>query len=318
MNKQDGVLGRGLFDVAPAAKLLEISSLLRSSNPAPKPSSLFSSIHPEAICIASGKGGTGKTFFAANLAVVLAQQGKRVLLFDADLGLGNTHLHLGLNPSLHVGHFLRGEKKIEEVVQEGLPGILFLPGGSGVSELSSLTLEQWSRLVLALKELSRGVDTVLIDLPAGIGSQVFRFLKIASRVIIVTTPEIPSMIDAYALVKIIRQQQIPIELNMIINRAHEEKEVGRLFQKMSQMIGFHLKGTRVAWLGFIPEDRMVTISIREQCPIVSHYPNSIATQFIKKIPHRLRDSEGRKEETCLPSPSPIKREDPEKQRPLST
>lgn len=317
VNKQEGVLGRGLSDVAPASPLFGFSSLLRFQNRSAKPVSSFSSLHPETICIASGKGGTGKTFLATNLAVALVQQGKKVLLFDADLGLGNIHLHLGLNPSLHIGHFLRGEKNLNEIVQEGFPNILFLPGGSGVSELTNLTLEQWSRLVLALKGLSAGVDMVLIDLPAGIAGQIFRFFKIASKVIVVTTPEISSRMDAYALVKSIKKEQIPIELNIVVNRVQGKLDAGQLFQKMSQMMAFHLKGTTAQWLGFIPEDRNVGIAIGEQLPIFLLCPDSPATGQVTKIANRLIGQKT-KEETCSPSPSPIKREGPEKQPQPST
>lgn len=316
INKQAGVLGRGLLDVAPSSKRIEISSLLQPDSTAVKTSPLFSPLHPFTVCIASGKGGTGKTFFAANLALALAQQGKKVLLFDADLGLGNAHLHLGLNPHSHVGHFLRGEKKLGEILLTDSNHISFLPGGSGVSELANLTLEQWSRLVAGLKELCGRFDVVLMDLPAGIGGQVLRFLRVTRSVVLVTTPEIPSMMDAYALVKTIKKQQIPVSLNIVINRVHDKMVAGELLQKMSQMMAFHLKGTVAQWLGFIPEDKDVEISIRKRAPLLLLYPASSTANQIEKITTRLNNRE--KEKTCIPSPSPIKREVPEKQPQPST
>src|SRR5690242_19717176 len=135
------------------------------------------------LAVTSGKGGVGKTNVVINLAVSLARLGHRVGILDADFGLGNIDVMLGLTPAYHLGHLLTGERSLEEIVLEGPLGVQIIPAGTGIRELTNLTPAQWTRLEETLRKVSSGLDFLLIDTAAGISDNVVELLMLAERVI---------------------------------------------------------------------------------------------------------------------------------------
>lgn len=269
---------------------------------------------PKSLAIASGKGGAGKSFIATNLAITLARNGSRVLLFDADLGMNNDHLHLGLQPKYHVGHFLSGLQRIEDILIQRGPRLHFLPGGSGVSDLSVLSKEKWEILLGGLDRLSHHFDLLLIDLPAGIAPQVIRFLKMSRDICLVTTPEMPDLLDLYALIKAAYHHCIGKEWFLIMNKSMNAEEADAAIKKLQFLTGRYMRDLKLNSIGWVSDEAAVRYAIRKRVPTVLAYPDSnVARQLVSVA--QVFQKEKTKEETCLPWPLPTTKEDREKQPP---
>src|SRR5262245_56186042 len=152
------------------------------------------------ITITSGKGGVGKTNVVINLAVSLARLGHKVGVVDADFGLGNIDVMLGIAPPYHLGHFLSGEKTFDEITVDGPLGIKVIPAGSGIQSLTALGADQWKRFSGLLRRISRQFDFLLLDTAAGISNNVIELLLLAERVVVVTSFEPAAVVDAYAVI----------------------------------------------------------------------------------------------------------------------
>ncbi len=176
------------------------------------------------ISVTSGKGGVGKTCCVVNLAISLAREGKRVLVFDADLGLCNLDVMLGLSPKYNINHVLRGEKQIEDVIVKGPEGIMVIPAASGISELTNLNAEQRLALTSSMEMLDKDVDIMIIDTGAGISNNVMFFNTAAQEIIVVVTPEPTSLTDAYALMKVLMKKHGEKSFKLLVNTARGEKE----------------------------------------------------------------------------------------------
>jgi len=159
---------------------------------------------PQVISITSGKGGVGKTSIVANMAILLSSMGRKVLVFDADLGLANIDVMLGLSSKYNINHLLHGDCDINDIMIEGPSGIRIIPASSGIQELSVLSYEQQLAIVNALDNFNDDFDYMLIDTGAGISGNVTYFNSAAQRIIVVVTPEPTSLTDAYALIKVMR------------------------------------------------------------------------------------------------------------------
>jgi flagellar biosynthesis protein FlhG len=171
-----------------------------------KPVGMVSQEPLRVMAVTSGKGGVGKTMLTANLAVLGAKRGKRVLIIDADLGLANVEIVFGVKPKRHVGDLLNPEVSADDVLIEVRPGIHILPAASGIQQLTQLGEDQKLRLIATLDGLAERFDLVLIDSGAGIGDNVLFFVGVAQEIVLVVTPEPTSLVDAYAAVKVLSQQ----------------------------------------------------------------------------------------------------------------
>ncbi|MCF6180312.1 MAG: MinD/ParA family protein [Geopsychrobacter sp.] len=158
------------------------------------------------VAITSGKGGVGKTAVVANIAIALAKQGKKILVIDADLGLANIDVVLGLSPEYNLNHFFKGERSLEEIMVEGPCGIKVLPAGSGVQQYTRLDGQLKMRFIEAIDNLHENFDLVLIDTEAGISDNVTYFTVAAQDILVITTPEPTAITDAYALMKLLSSQ----------------------------------------------------------------------------------------------------------------
>ncbi len=241
------------------------------------------------IAIASGKGGTGKTTFTTNLAISLRRRELRVLLVDADFGLANDHLLLGVEPHGDIGDVLAGRKAIRDVILTGPAGIHLLPGGMGSSHLSNL--ENYDMRVIAreIGQLEPDYDIILLDLAAGVSSQIINFLKPAHEAVLVTNPEVTALIDAYGLIKCLHQEdpEGKQEIHVVFNRVRDREESLLSMQKLRHTVGKHLQQVRLNYLGFIPFDRYLLHSISIQKPAVLSHPRAFVTACLKGIEEKI-------------------------------
>ena len=233
------------------------------------------------IAVTSGKGGVGKTHVSANLAVLAAKAGRRVLLIDADLGLANADIVLGICPTRHLGHLLDGSATAAEVLTEGPHGVRVLGASSGVQELTQLSDEQKLRLVTAFEEAEAQFDLVLLDCGAGIGDNVLFFAGAAQEALLVVSPEPTSLSDAYATVKVLSQQAGVASFAVVANQAADFQ--GRdVFRRLTQVTERFLPA-RLTYLGHVPRDENLQRAVQVQQPVVDLYPRSPASRALQVL-----------------------------------
>ncbi len=238
------------------------------------------------ITITSGKGGVGKSNFTINLGLALRKQGYGVTILDADLGLANIDVIIGLIPKYSLAHVIRKEKSIEEVMVEGPQGIKIISGGSGLRELVNLTDEQLSHIIENLKMIGRDTDFILIDTGAGISNSVLSFVNATDEVILVTTPEPTSITDAYAMIKNIVAEEKEKRIRLLINRVENNQEGWDIFNKLNTAAQRFLN-INLEQLGYLYDDVAVTKSVKSQRPFILNYPNSLVSQGIDSIASRI-------------------------------
>jgi flagellar biosynthesis protein FlhG len=239
------------------------------------------------IAVTSGKGGVGKTNLAVNLALAMAQKGKKVLLFDADMGLANVDVMLGLIPQFNLLHVLNGEKTLPEIVMEGPIGIRLVASGSaGVQELADLSESQRARFLTALQELQHRSEVILIDTGAGLHRNVMAFALAAEEVVVVTTPEPTALMDAYGMIKILHREKRDPQIHIVVNMAAtpaEAEEAGRKLVILSK----RFLDLEVEYLGFLPRDPNMVRAVKEQKPILLSAPTSPAALGLSRLTERL-------------------------------
>jgi flagellar biosynthesis protein FlhG len=238
------------------------------------------------IAVTSGKGGVGKTNMSANLAALAARAGKRVLILDADLGLANVDIIFGVKPMHHIGDLLQPGVSAMDVLIEAAPNIHILPAGSGVQRLTELDRKEKLRLVAALDGLQDHFDLVIIDSGAGIGDNVLFFVGMAQEVVLVLSPEPTSLVDAYAVVKVLSQQAGIRNFAVVINPVVDEMPARDMFQKLSTVTGRFLTA-KLRHLGYVPRDENVHRAVMAQRPVVDLFPMAPASRAIVDVAARL-------------------------------
>jgi flagellar biosynthesis protein FlhG len=236
--------------------------------------------------VTSGKGGVGKTNLTANLAVCAAKLGRRVLIIDADLGLANVEIVLGVKPRFHLGDLLDKGLSIDDVMVEGPHGVMLIPAGSGVQTLTHLSDAQKMLFVQALEPIEDRFDLVLIDSGAGIGENVLFFVGAAQEAILVVSPEPTSLVDAYAAVKVLSQQAGVTTFNVIVNPVVDELAARGIFQKLTAVTGKFLQA-KVHHLGYVPRDENLHRAIMAQRPVCEMFPSSPSARAIAVVAERL-------------------------------
>ncbi|MBU2842943.1 MinD/ParA family protein [Acidithiobacillus thiooxidans] len=234
------------------------------------------------IAIASGKGGVGKTNVAVNLAVALAQQGAKPLLFDADLGLGNVDVLLGLSPRYNLSHVISGEKSMEEVLITGPRNISILPAASGVARMANLDAQSQANLIQGISDLSLDMDYLLIDLPAGIAGDLLTFSQAAQNILVVVSNEPASITDAYALIKVLSRNHGVRRFKVLPNMVRDQKEGDALFQRIAKVADGYLDVT-LEQIGSIPLDPALRAAVRSQKAVVEMYPDAPVSRALKDL-----------------------------------
>jgi flagellar biosynthesis protein FlhG len=238
------------------------------------------------LAITSGKGGVGKTNVTINVAIAMARLGLRVGVLDADFGLGNVDVLLGIAPGAHVGHVVAGEKPLREVVVRGPHGITIIPASSGLQSMTSLSGVQRDRLLAALDLACRELDFLLIDTAAGISDNVMEMLKLAERVVLVTSLEPSAIVDAYALTKVLTSTDAAKEIGVVVNGAKDAEEASVAFRQIETASRRFLKRS-VSYYGHVTDDPAVRESVLVQRAIIDLLPQSPASRCYRIVASRL-------------------------------
>ncbi len=243
------------------------------------------------IAVTSGKGGVGKTNAVANIAVALSELERKVVVFDADFGLANIDVLLGLTPRFHLGHVLFGNKSLTEIMVQGPNGIRIIPASSGLQRLSELTSEQRNYLVESFADLHSDTDYLLIDTAAGISRNVIHFLLSAQEVIVVSAPEPTAIVDGYAVIKIILKEEPSKMVHVLINSVQREEEAREVFAQINSVVRRFL-GRDVHYLGHVEKDPRVPQAVRSQVLVTRQFPESPASRCFRQLARTLSQQEG--------------------------
>ncbi|MEY8421849.1 MinD/ParA family protein [Lachnospiraceae bacterium 38-14] len=223
--------------------------------------------HARVITITSGKGGVGKSTVAVNMAVWLRKIGKRVLIFDADLGLANVEVMFGAVPQYNLSDLIYKGKNIKEIISQGPMEIGFISGGSGIAGLSNLTKDQIVYLVHSLAELNEMADVIIIDTGAGISDSVLEFVLASPEIMLISTPEPSSLTDSYSLLKALYRNPTfskdKARINIVANKVNTIEEGDAVFSKLNSVVSQFLNGN-LNFLGMIPQDQELENAIRSQ------------------------------------------------------
>ena len=237
------------------------------------------------IAVASGKGGVGKTNVSVNLGVALAALGRRTMLLDADLGLANVDLLLGLQVRHDLSHVLTGERELADILVDGPGGLRIAPAASGIARLANLDSRELAGIVGVFGSLAESVDTLIIDVAAGINPSVLQFCSAAQDVMLVVCDEPSSMTDAYALVKVLARDHGLRRFHTITNRVDSVQHGRRLHGKLQAVCDRFLE-IPLNHLGMVPEDPLLRRAVQSQAPVTTMYPSSPAARAFKELARR--------------------------------
>lgn len=243
------------------------------------------------ISVTSGKGGVGKSNVVVNLAVTLANMGKKVLVIDADLGIGNIDILLGLRPQFTMNHVLSGEKRLDEIIITAPGGIKVVPAGLGVQEYTSLGTPERLRLLDELDRLEEDFDVFIIDTEAGISENVTYFNVAAREILVVVSPEPTSITDVYALIKLLSTRYGERHFKVLVNMARDQKEAINVFEKLFNVSDRFLN-ISLDYMGCVLRDDLVGESVRRQKPVCQLYPNAKASRGFTALARKIMASGG--------------------------
>ncbi len=275
-----------------AEKLREIMRERKNSkNGSPELNGIKNNGKTRTIAVSSGKGGVGKTNIAINLALSYAQLGKKVVVMDADLGLANVNVMMGIIPKYNLYHVIRKQKKMRDIIQDTSYGIQIVAGASGFSKIANLSEEERNSFVDELQDLF-AADILIIDTGAGVSNNVLSFIAAADDVIIVTTPEPTAITDAYGIIKIIATEieNLDLGLKLVVNRVQSVTEAKKVAERVINIAGQFLN-LRVDYLGFVYDDELVHNAVVKQKPFLVLDPKGKASMCIRHLMGRLENIE---------------------------
>ncbi len=238
------------------------------------------------IAVTSGKGGVGKTNFSVNMGIALAKLGAKPLLVDADLGLANVDVIMGVLPPYNLGHVILGEKKIMDVMINGPAGLRVIASGSGVYKLANLSEKSLEQCLLELNEIEKYADIMIIDTGAGLSKNVLKFVLAAGEVVVVTTPEPTAITDAYGLIKVVASSDPNTLIWLVVNMVKNDSEGSQVVDRLST-VSKRFLGVDLLPLGYIPYDPIIPRAVKEQQPFIISHPRSMAGQSVDQIARNL-------------------------------
>ncbi len=249
---------------------------------------------PKVLCFSSGKGGVGKTSIVTNLALAVSRKGKNVLILDADLGLANVDVMLGITPKYSIQHVFSGEKSLSDVILDGPEGIKLLPASSGIQEMCLLDESEKLFLLNEFDSLDEPIDVMLIDNAAGISDTVMYFNMASEERVVILTPEPTSITDAYALIKVLSQGYRVNEFSIIVNWTNSKKEAQNVFRQLTSVADRFLGFLSFNFLGYIPRDLCIPKSVRQQKTALEIFPACRASQEFERIAEEVLKQKGKR------------------------
>jgi flagellar biosynthesis protein FlhG len=237
------------------------------------------------LTVTSGKGGVGKSNVVVNLAILLQKLGKKVMIFDADIGMSNDDVLMGFLPKYNIFDIIFNNKSIEDVIITGPYGVKLLPGGSGLSKMGDLSKDDIEKIVIELEKIN-DLDFIIMDTGAGINRSVLGFIASCEELIVLTTPEPTSLTDAYCLLKAVNHFNLKTEAKVIINRVNDEREGEITYNKFNKAVTSFLK-ISLEYLGSVSEDKKLVQAVKAQQPFVVAYPNCDAAKNLEHIANNI-------------------------------
>ncbi|AHV97850.1 MinD/ParA family protein [Paenibacillus sabinae] len=234
------------------------------------------------ITVCSGKGGVGKSNFTLNFALSLKSLGKKVLLFDADIGMANLDVLMGVTPTYNLYHLLGREAGIEQIIQIGPEHLPFIAGGSGMEELFSLSESDLNYFTSQISAVADDMDFILFDTGAGLSKETMKFIASADDCLVVTTPEPTAITDAYALMKVVHKSHPHVPFKLIVNQAFDTREADATSEKI-RMAAQRFLQLDIPFLGYITSDTHVVQAVKRQIPFTMAYPNSVAAKDVRRL-----------------------------------
>ena len=239
--------------------------------------------HPvRVIAVTGGKGGVGKTNVAVNLGMAMAHSGKKVMIMDADLGLANIDVMLGLHPQANLHHVITGERTLEEIIVDGPSDIKIIPASSGVKDMASLDAQTHAGLIQAFSELSQDVDVLIVDTAAGISDAVTSFTRAAQEVVVVVCDEPASITDAYAIIKLMRREHGVYRFRVLANMATSPQHGREIYTKIAKVTDRFLD-VALDYMGYVPEDEYLRKSVKKQRAVFEAFPRSKSAQAFANL-----------------------------------
>ena len=238
------------------------------------------------IAVTSGKGGVGKTNLSVNIGIALSQMGQRVVLMDADMGLANVDILLGVYRKFNLSHVLSGEKTLDEIMIDGPSGLRVIPGASGIQKMSELTIIEQASVIHAFSEIDQDIDVLIVDTAAGISASVVNFSRACQEIIVIVCDEPTSLTDAYAFIKLLNRDYGLSNFHVIANMVQSIQQGHVLFQKLNKVTDRYLDVT-LKFVGAVPYDEYLRKSVQKQTPVVVGFPRSKAALALKTIAKRI-------------------------------
>ncbi|MDD2430279.1 MAG: MinD/ParA family protein [Firmicutes bacterium] len=233
------------------------------------------------IVVTSGKGGVGKSSFSLNFALALKEQGFEVGILDADLGLANLDLMMGVSAPFNISHLISGKKTLKEILLKGPGGIYLIPGGSGIMSIALLDQAELSVLLDSLTVLDEYLDFLIIDTGAGISKQVLTFALAADEIMVVSTPDPTSLADAFGIIKIIDRGNPKSSIGIVVNQADNQKHGALVFNRLD-IVCKKFAGRDLNLIAIIPSDSTLSEAIRAQVPLMIYKNKCKGALAIKK------------------------------------
>jgi flagellar biosynthesis protein FlhG len=238
------------------------------------------------IAVTSGKGGVGKTSISVNLSIALAARGLNTVVLDADLGLANVEVLLGLNSLHNLQQVVQGERRMSEILVDGPGGIHIVPGSSGMARIADLGPRARQNILNGMEDLQQQADVVVVDTMAGIGQNAVAFSAAADEVVLVTTPEPSAIVDGYAMIKTIFQLRQDAVIRVVVNQAVGEPQARAVAAKLDQVAQRYLS-CRLSYLGYVPRDTHVSHAVMQSQPFLLRYPTAPASRGIEDLAQGL-------------------------------
>jgi flagellar biosynthesis protein FlhG len=243
----------------------------------------------KSIAILSGKGGVGKSSLAVNLGLAMADMGQRVTILDADLGLANVDILFGVMPKFNIGHVLRGDKELAEIVYKVGDMISIIPGGAGLRELSDLDDQRQAWIINRLSSLENETDILILDTCAGLHKNVLSFAMASDLTLLLTTPEPTAIRDSYGVLKSLFQMSGPaVNARIVVNMAANEREAviagERIISTAEQFLN-----VKIPYFGCVVWDVAMRDAVKKRRPLLLYDENCISAPYFRELAHKVAE-----------------------------